>query len=274
MIIVRSGVNTGDCAVVPESLAGSFAAYDLILKFQSDISSKFAATFLDTEVGRLQLNLVKGRSAQPHVNTEEVAAIQILLPPVEFQKELVAAMDAARAERKAKLAEADALLAGVDDYVLKALGITPPQADTRRVYAVSPVQMQSKQRLDSNYYHPERTAALRVLNVASAGLDIVRLADVVSFERDQLPTPTETYLSLAHVQSHTGELTDSTDTASGACFVYQQDDVLFARLRPYLNKVHRAETGGSCSTEFHVLRIIDTETLLPDYLAAILRSKV
>jgi restriction endonuclease S subunit len=38
--------------------------------------------------------------------------------------------------------------------------------------------------------------------------------------------------------------------------------------------VHRAETDGSCSTEFHVLRISDTERVLSDYLAAILRSKV
>ena len=132
LIIVRSGVNTGDCAVVPELLADSFAAYDLILKFQSDISAKFVATFLDTKIGRLQLNLVKGRSAQPHINTGEVAAIQIPLPPIEFQHELVSAMDAARAERKAKLAEADALLAGMDDYVLDALGINPnpPQRTT------------------------------------------------------------------------------------------------------------------------------------------------
>ena len=32
--------------------------------------------------------------------------------------------------------------------------------------------------------------------------------------------------------------------------------------------------GGTCSTEFHVLRVTDTRTLLPDYLAAILRSKI
>ena len=96
----------------------------------------------------------------------------------------------------------------------------------------------------------------------------------MSFRREQLPTPKEPYLSLAHVQSHTGELTDSTDTASGACFVYRRNDVLFARLRPYLNKVHRAESDGTCSTEFHVLRITDSCALRPDYLAAILRSKV
>ena len=50
--------------------------------------------------------------------------------------------------------------------------------------------------------------------------------------------------------------------------------MLFARLRPYLNKVYRAEMDGCCSTEFHVLRVKDNETLLPEYLAAILRSRL
>ena len=50
--------------------------------------------------------------------------------------------------------------------------------------------------------------------------------------------------------------------------------MLFARLRPYLNKVYRAEMNGCCSTEFHVLRVKDGETLLPEYLAAILRSRL
>ena len=81
-------------------------------------------------------------------------------------------------------------------------------------------------------------------------------------------------MSLAHVQSNTGELTDSTNTASGTCFTYQVGDVLFARLRPYLNKVYLTAMDGSCSTEFHVLRVIDREALLPDYLAAVLRSKI
>ena len=47
---------------------------------------------------------------------------------------------------------------------------------------------------------------------------------------------------------------------------FQTDDVLFARLRPYLNKVYCAEMSGCCSTEFHVLQVIDCEALLPEYL--------
>src|SRR5260364_404354 len=59
-------------------------------------------------------------------------------------------------------------------------------------------------------------------------------------------------LSLAHVQSHTGELVPTNRKVTGSCFVFQRGDVLFARLGAYLNKVHAAESDGGCSPEFHV----------------------
>ena len=59
-----------------------------------------------------------------------------------------------------------------------------------------------------------------------------------------------------------------------ACSTFSPDDVLFARLRPYLNKVYRAESAGCCSPEFHVLRAKVPTALRPDYLAAILRSSL
>ena len=96
----------------------------------------------------------------------------------------------------------------------------------------------------------------------------------MDFERDQIKAPSENYLSLAHVASHTGELTESEDTAVGACSTYRKGDILFARLRPYLNKVYRAEMDGCCSPEFHVLRVRNHAALLPDYLAAALRSRL
>jgi len=183
------------------------------------------------------------------------------------------AMEAARAERKAKLEDADALLAGIDDFLLDALGIAPPVEDTRRVFAVSLAQMRGQERLNSDYYHPERVQALHGLDRAADSMTVVPLMDAVDFMREQLKTPGANYLSLAHVQSNTGELTDATDTASGNCFTFQKNDVLFARLRPYLNKVYRAEMDGCCSTEFHVLRVKDGTALLPEYLAAVLRSR-
>ena len=143
--------------------------------------------------------------------------------------------------------------------------------ETPTCYAVLRDQIDG--RLNPDYYHPERIGVLQELNQPSSKRTGVRLADVVSFERNQMDTPGANYLSLAHVQSHTGELTDAADTAFGNCFTYQIGDVLFARLRPYLNKVYHAEMDGCCSTEFHVLRVKDRATLLPEYLAAALRSR-
>ena len=183
-------------------------------------------------------------------------------------------MDAARAERKAKLVEADALLADLDDFVLGALGIVVPPEDYRRVFAVRRGQSRDQGRLNADYYHPERLLALRTLADTTENLKVRPLAKVVNFRREQVKMPSENYLSLAHIQSDTGELTDATIKASGSCFTYQVDDVLFARLRPYLNKVYRAEMEGCCSTEFHVLQVKDRETLLPEYLGVVLRSRL
>lgn len=53
---------------------------------------------------------------------------------------------------------------------------------------------------------------------------------------------------------------------------YQRGDVLYARLRPYLNKVHFAESDGICSTEFYVLRPV--EDVDGRFLAMALRSSL
>jgi hypothetical protein len=128
--------------------------------------------------------------------------------------------------------------------------------------------------LNPDYFHPERILALRAMEGTSQRVPCTKLAKVVSFIRDPIKTPGPNYLSLAHVQSNTGELMNADEEATGACSEFQTDDVLFARLRPYLNKVYRAEMDGCCSPEFHVLRMDNAEELLPDYLAAILRSNL
>ena len=209
---------------------------------------------------------------QAGVNMETLGSVRIPLPPADQRERLVAAMDAAQAERRDKLAEADRLLAGVNGFVLDTLGIAPVE-DTRRVFAVRLGQMRDSRRLNPNYYHPQRTQTLRLLE-PSPNLDIAPLSGLVDFVRDQIPTPGENYLSMSHVRSHTGEFVDAGNTAVGNCYLFQSDDVLFSRMAPNLNKVYRAEWGGCCSTEFHVLRVKDLAAVLPEYLAAFLRSSL
>ena len=276
ILFARSGATVGKTYLHEDSSERAiFAGYCIRFRFdESKASPRFVYWWTKTEAYARWVAAIQRPSGQPNINKEEFKACPIPLPPVGVQDGLTALMDNARAERKAKLAEADALMKGVDDFVMDALGIAPPARDARKAFAVNFAGLGGEARLDSDYYHPERMEALRALSAQSGDIAVARLSEVASSEREQIKSPTENYLSLAHVQSDTGELSDAADTASGSCLVFRADDVLFARLRPYLNKVHRAERGGCCSTEFHVLRVRDRSALLPEYLAAALRSRV
>ena len=91
---------------------------------------------LTASFGRDQMLMRSSGGTYPAITRDQLA--QVLIPNLELgeQRRLADAMADARAERKAKLAEADALLAGLDDFVLSELGIEAPQEDNRRVFAV------------------------------------------------------------------------------------------------------------------------------------------
>ncbi len=201
----------------------------------------------------------------------------IPLPSLDDQRTLVAKMEAARQQRQEMLAEAQALLHGIDEYFLEAIDFEQPKEDTQRVYAAKVVQLSSTKRLDPDYFHPERIGAIRSLEKHPANIQIKRLSDIVDFIRSQdKVSENKTYLSLGNIESNTGLLVDSSrDQASGTCSIFMKNDILFARLRPYLNKVYRAEFEGTCSTEFHVMRLGNAEIeIIPDYLATVLRSSL
>ena len=152
LIIVRSGVNTGDCAVVPTALNGAFAAYDLIVNVDAKKAlAEFLSAFLYTGFGSAQIDSVKNRAAQPHINAEEVKALEIPLPPLDVQRRLVAELDAARAERDRALAEAESLLGSLDRSVLDSLGIYPEDAK-RQLFSVRLKDV--RKRLDADYHSP------------------------------------------------------------------------------------------------------------------------
>lgn len=62
------------------------------------------------------------------------------------------------------------------------------------------------------------------------------------------------YIGMENVESGTGKLVETDSKAEGLASMFQKGDILFGKLRPYLAKVHLAETNGICSTEFIVLR--------------------
>lgn len=69
---------------------------------------------------------------------------------------------------------------------------------------------------------------------------------------------TDFYLGLEHIESNTGKLAGRENAREAGLQstknVFKTNEVLYGKLRPYLNKVYLAEFDGVCSTDILVLR--------------------
>lgn len=272
----------GKCEVFDFDGDWVFASYLIRIRLNTTQAvPEFITAFLNTYWGRRQVEHVSRQIMMSNINAEEIRALRVPLPTPLIQGEMLARLDAARAAQRQKFAKADVLLAGLDGFVLEALGLTLPSSDGYRdSYAVRTRDVYISNKLHPDYFHPERMSAIRVIASRFTSDRARKLSDVADFIRDQrIVEPGDDYLGLANVQSNTGERIESTEEdGKGNCFRFATGDVLFARLRPYLNKVYRAESDGVCSTEFHVIRVRRDEEgqplLIPDYLAAVIRSSL
>jgi restriction endonuclease S subunit len=109
------------------------------------------------------------------------------------------------------------------------------------------------------------------------------LNDLVEERRETVdpqadPSKLLNYLSLENVQSVTGNLIDFRPRLGreikSRSKIFRAGDVLYGRLRPYLNKVYVADdpvSSGICSGEFYVL-IPKRNLVLPHFLRTLLAS--
>lgn len=153
---------------------------------------------------------------------ERFEALEIPLPPIDEQRRLAARLDAiADAARRA----ADRVSrAGTDSF-------------------------------------GERLPSLIDAIVASAAIDQVAVGEAATFVSDTVhpgddPAPATSFVGLQHIESHTGRClgSDTLGPMKGRKFRFRPGDVLFGYLRPYLNKVWRADRHGLCSVDQYVLR--------------------
>jgi type I restriction enzyme S subunit len=93
IIIVRSGAYAGDVAIITQKWAGSLGGYDIIFT-PNNIHPVFSLySFLSLYILNYQLLLLRTRAAQPHLNIVDIGNLNILIPPLVEQQEIVAYLD-------------------------------------------------------------------------------------------------------------------------------------------------------------------------------------
>lgn len=98
------------------------------------------------------------------------------------------------------------------------------------------------------------------------------LCTLVTQQVDPQRSPSDLYVGLEHVASGrmTRESAGSAGEVQSSKYRFQTNDVLYGKLRPYLDKAVLADTDGVCTTELLVLR--PKPDVDPRFLAALVHS--
>ena len=270
-IVISQRGSLGQCAIVDDAFEKmNISANIIAIKNIHESSATFIHDYLLSIVGQTLLERNVSGQVQQKITTQDIA--DILIPIGCDETYLSKTITTAYGFYRDKIKQSDDLLSGMSKYLFDALKMQNIDYEERLCYAIKLANIIEDRTFSAEYYHPERMAALHLLKT-NTDFSAYKLSDVVTFHRDIVSSENSAnYLGLAGVESQTGELSGVQEEAAGQAFAYQKDDILYGRLRPYLNKVLMAESAGICSTEFHVMRVIDTTTVLPEYVAAILRS--
>ena len=244
IVMVASNGNpdlVGRSALVTEKEKGMrFASFLIRLRFDNTkLLSQYAHLFLLTPTFKRELRRkIATTSGIYNLKKEHIEKIKIPLPPLEIQKQIVERLDKIVAAQKLN----DGLIQKTDE-------------------------------LFQSLLHKE-------LNPSGKDWEMKKLGEV--FERiieSLLPTrhPDKefNFIGLENIESNTGQLVGVKPTVGklikSTKTVFRENDVLYGKLRPYLNKVWLADTNGICSTDIWVLRT-KKNAISPLLLSAILRQ--
>lgn len=270
-IVISQRGSLGQCAVVDDTFEKmNISANIIAIKNIQESSAMFIRDYLLSTLGQTLLERNVSGQVQQKITTQDIA--DILIPIGCDEDHLSKMMANAYCSYRDKCRQSESLLSGMSEYIFDTLKMESISYQDRLCCAIRLSNIAEDRTFSAEYYHPERMAALHLLK-SNAEVSVHKISDIVTFHRNLVSAENSTnYLGLAGVESQTGELSGVQEEAAGQAFIYEKGDLLYGRLRPYLNKVLLAEMNGICSTEFHVMRVIDTTTVLPEYVAAILRS--
>ena len=132
ILIARSGATVGKSYIHKKKPYSCFFAGYLI-RFTIDKNKalpEYIFTYTQLNTYKEWVNAVQRPSGQPNINSEEYQSLEIPLPNIIVQQEIVNIINSAYKQKLQKESEAQQLLDSIDVYILNELGITLPEIKT------------------------------------------------------------------------------------------------------------------------------------------------
>jgi len=278
LVTITGRLGTG--AIYDADASANLSAHVALCRAKPGYELLYLKHYLASRFGAASLTKAQIGSTHPHINVRRLVELPLPLPGQPKQYELAATMESARAERWAKLAEAESLLAGLDGYVLNTLGLTLPPKDERKVFATRRATVPA--RFDPHFHLPAFAQVLRML--ATNGSE--PLASLVTFSKEtwkpeQHEGDTFRYIEISGVNRETGEAaaveTRVSEAPSRARMAVVAGDIIVSLTRPHHGSIAQITPELDicvASTGFAVIRDVNEARLMRDYLWCILRTKM
>ena len=154
ILIARSGNTVGKAYIHKSTPYDCFFAGYLI-RFIIDKQKalpEYIFTFTQLKTYKDWVKAVQRPSGQPNINSEEYQSLEIPLPDIDKQQEIVDIINSAYLQKRQKESEAQLLLDSIDAYILNELGITIPEIKTdlkNRIFKVNRSDLED--RLDPKF---------------------------------------------------------------------------------------------------------------------------
>ena len=275
ILIARSGNTVGKSYIHKEKSINYtcfFASY--MIRFVVDrnaILPDYVFLFTKLSVYSDWVKVTQRVTGQPNINADEYSRLPIPVPLLDIQQEIVKIYMGAQSTRFKKIQESKHLLYSIDNYLLEILQIAKQtDTDKSKPSVIQNISSIIGGRFDPIQFHSERTEMIERIKKGKW----CRLKDVVDNVKTIVSSISkdDTYIGLENIDGETGEYVPMKEKESISSAVhFKKGDILFPKLRPYLNKVYRAEFDGCCSTEFHIFQ---AHNIHPDFLTIVLRSNM
>ena len=259
------------CLYKNDTISIASTGFSIIREIDESVLRDYLFLVLRLPISLEQMIKRSSGGNYPAIIESELRKVLIPIPSIDIQKEVVKIYLRAQENRSNKIQEANQLLSNLNNYLFNILQID-------NIISANDSKQSQKQnlssliggRFDPQQFHNERIEMINHIKQRNW----CRLKDIVNNIKTILSSlPQEgIYLGLENIDGNTGEyvLSNEKESISSAVF-FKEGNILFPKLRPYLNKVYRAQFDGCCSTEFHVFEAHDID---PDFLTIVLRSNM
>lgn len=283
ILIARSGATVGK-AYIHRKLPYTCLYAGYLIRFivnQSKILPDYLFTYTQLNSYKEWVGAIQRPSAQPNINAEEYQSLEIPLPNLNKQREIVEYIKEAYRKKQEKDKEAQQLLDSIDDYLLKEIGITIPKVKNdinNRMFIIHKKDLIG--RYTPNIYK-------NAVSLRSELYDNIQLSHVAYINPNtKFPQFSKemqiSFVSMDSVNETFAEIENYKNCTVGdskGFTHFQEGDLLWAKITPCMENgkssiAKNLTNGYGCgSTEFHVIRP-KNNSIIVEFIHSILHMKL